>query len=308
MPELTFHGCFGRFAGDASEPIDFLSSEWTQVRNKKRKGEKKKRISKLSCNWKFAKRNATLEVAPEEQVAYHTKNNQKTLNNGKLASKKLKITLTNKLKQKKFQNHVSNLTEQDLEQKLKDLLKNDIKLQEEKEGVISNLKSAKESLGRSAEIIKAQKKLYELLMEFEMNRRSTYWNSVIGRHSFHNSNINPLQEEMNKNKNKLEKAVRQLNILDHTVKENLYTLQKTYGNRFKLHHEYQNYSCLNHGYNDHYGIIHEEYQPYPSEESKCYGNILPRRKIPKYTKVQESFRRRKHRYQQALTTNENTQC
>jgi hypothetical protein len=77
MPELTFHGCFGRFAGDASEPIDFLSNEWTQVRNKQRKGEKKKRISKSSYNWKFAKSTATLEVAPKEQVAYHTKNNQK---------------------------------------------------------------------------------------------------------------------------------------------------------------------------------------------------------------------------------------
>jgi hypothetical protein len=40
-PNLTFHGCFGKFAGDASEPIDFLSDEWTQVRNKKRKDKKK---------------------------------------------------------------------------------------------------------------------------------------------------------------------------------------------------------------------------------------------------------------------------
>jgi hypothetical protein len=137
-------------------------------------------------------------------------------------------------------------------------------------------------------------------MEFEMNRRSTYWNSVMGRHSFHRSNINPLQEEMNKNMNKLEKAVSQLDLLDHTVKENLYTLQKSYCNRFKLHHEHQNYSCLNHGYIDHYGTIHQEYQPYPNEESRCYGSILPCRRIPKYTKVQESFRCRKHRYQQAL--------
>ncbi len=166
--------------------------------------------------------------------------------------------------------------------------------------MISNLKHAKESLERSVEVIKAQKKLYELLMEFEMNRRSAYWNSVMGRHSFHSSNINPLQEEMNKNKNKLEKAVSQLDILDHTVKEHLYTLQKSYGHRFKLHHEHQNYSCLNHGYIDHYGTIHQEYQPYPSEESRCYGSILPRRRIPKYAKVQESFQRRKHRYQQAL--------
>jgi hypothetical protein len=122
----------------------------------------------------------------------------------------------------------------------------------------------------------------------------------MGCHSFHHSDINPLQEEMNKKMNKLEKAVSQLDLLDHTVKENLYTLQKSYGNRFKLHHKHQNYSCLNDGYIDHYGTIHQEYQPYPSKESTCYESVVPRRRIPKYAKVQESFQRRKNRYQQAL--------
>ena len=87
MPELTFHGCFGRFAGDASEPIDFLSNEWTQVRNKQRKGDMNKRISKSSSNWKFAKSNATLEVAPKKQVAYHIDNQQEIKRNKKSLSR-----------------------------------------------------------------------------------------------------------------------------------------------------------------------------------------------------------------------------
>ncbi len=52
LPDLTLHGCFSRFAGDASEPIDFLSDEWTQVRNKKHQDKKKqeKEISKSLGN------------------------------------------------------------------------------------------------------------------------------------------------------------------------------------------------------------------------------------------------------------------
>jgi hypothetical protein len=88
MTELTFHGCFSRFAGDASEPIDFLSNKWTKVRNKKRKGEKENKILILSCNWKIAKSNASrLEVAPKEQFAYHIKNKQELKKNKKPYSK-----------------------------------------------------------------------------------------------------------------------------------------------------------------------------------------------------------------------------
>jgi len=35
MPDQASYGCFGRFAGDPSESIDFQSSQWTQVRYKK---------------------------------------------------------------------------------------------------------------------------------------------------------------------------------------------------------------------------------------------------------------------------------
>jgi hypothetical protein len=299
MPELTFHGCFGRFAGDASEPIDFLSNEWTQVRNKQRKGDKKKNISKSSCNWKFAKRNATLEVAPKEQVAYLTENNQKIKKNTKNLSKMPVQSTSRKLEQKKFENYISNLTEQDIDIKLKELLKNEIELQQEQDNMNSSLKSAKTSLERSVEMIQIQQKLYQILLEFEMNRSSTYWNFVMGNRSFRDFEHDPLHEEMNKKISKLNKAKSQLNKLDDSIKNTLYALQKTYGNRFTLAHDQQNYSCLNNGYIDCYGNIHDEYQPYPNEDSRCYHNMRPRRKIPKYDKVKASFLRRKLRYQKA---------
>jgi hypothetical protein len=203
------------------------------------------------------------------------------------------------LEQKKFENYISNLTEQDFDIKLKELLKNLIKLQREQDNMNSSLKSAKTSLERSIELNNAQQKLYQILLKFEMNRYSTYWNFVMGNRSFRDFEHDPLRKEMNKKINKLNKAKSQLNKLDDNVKSTLYALQKTYGNRFTLAHEQQNYSCLNNGYIDCYGNIHDEFQPYPNEGSRCYHDVKPRRKFPKYDQVKASFLRRKLRYQKA---------
>jgi hypothetical protein len=62
-----FHGCFGRFAGDASELTDFYSPEWSLVRNKRDKESKK--ISKLSnvISWRsIPKEQVNFEVDPKE--------------------------------------------------------------------------------------------------------------------------------------------------------------------------------------------------------------------------------------------------
>jgi hypothetical protein len=66
-----------------------------------------------------------------------------------------------------------------------------------------------------------------------------------------------------------------------------------------LANEHRNYNCLNDCYIDCYGNIHENNQPYPSENTRCFKYEGPRRKIPKYEQVKESFRLKKFRYQQA---------
>ena len=67
MPKFqSYHGCFGRNAGVASHAFNFHSPEWTQVRNRKCKDDKK--ISELSGSWKIiqdTKWVRNLAVAPE---------------------------------------------------------------------------------------------------------------------------------------------------------------------------------------------------------------------------------------------------
>jgi hypothetical protein len=295
MPELTFHGCFSRFAGDASEPIDFLSNEWTKVRNKKRKGKEEKRISKSECNWKIAKSKAKLEVAPKDDNAYLRKNEQES----KQKMKKSVQSKPNNLKPSKLKNHISNLTEQDIDLKLKELLKNEIKLHQENEKVESGLKSVKVSLKRSMDLIKAQKKLYLLLLEFEMNRSSIHWNNTLGDRSFHNIEPNPLHEAINKTMNKINKATHHLCLLEDIVQGNINHLQKIHNDRHDSKRHYDNYHCLNNGFIDHYGNIHEEHQPYPNEDYKCYCCDGPCRSIPKYDRVQAYLHRQRLRYQKA---------
>jgi len=53
MPKVkSFHGCFGRFMGDALESTDFHSDEWTQVRSRMHRDKEGNRISKLLETWK----------------------------------------------------------------------------------------------------------------------------------------------------------------------------------------------------------------------------------------------------------------
>jgi hypothetical protein len=117
-----------------------------------------------------------------------------------------------KFEKKKFENYNSNLTEQDIDLKLKELLKNEVKLQKEQDNMNSSLKSAKASLECSIEVIKAQQKLYKILLEFEMNRSSTYWNYIMGDRSFRNFEHDPLHKETNQKISKLNKVKCQLDI------------------------------------------------------------------------------------------------
>jgi hypothetical protein len=85
---------------------------------------------------------AKLEVTPKEQVAYLINNSQKFKKDKKFPPKTPAQLHLRNLKQTEFQNCVSNLSEQDIEQKIRDLLKNEVKLQEDKECMISSIKSA----------------------------------------------------------------------------------------------------------------------------------------------------------------------
>jgi hypothetical protein len=69
----AFHGCFGRtlaegkFAGDASEFIDFSSSEWKQVKGKNSRKFDTKKISNSKPNWNVVSNSnmkVNLAVAP----------------------------------------------------------------------------------------------------------------------------------------------------------------------------------------------------------------------------------------------------
>jgi hypothetical protein len=99
----------------------------------------------------------------------------------------------NNFEKKNSENYVSNLTEQDIGLKLKELLKNEIKLHKEKKKKTSSLKE------HSVRIIQAQKRLI-----------SFYWNYVMGNRSFNDFQSIPLQEVTNKKIEEWKKAADQI--------------------------------------------------------------------------------------------------
>lgn len=129
-PDLTFHGYFGRFAGDASEPHDFHSDEWTQVRHKTCMN-KGKEISKSRSNWKTiqnARGRANLEVDPKEEYKFVYLNNG---NDSKMFKEMLETNLIKKMHTKKFLNHVSKLSIGKIKKHLREIMKNDSILEQE---------------------------------------------------------------------------------------------------------------------------------------------------------------------------------
>ncbi len=83
-PSKPFHGCFGRFAGDASEPIDFHSAEWTHVRNKRGKENQISKSNSESSNWRWIpNEQVNFVVAPKGTEQTYSSQENKKLTSGK---------------------------------------------------------------------------------------------------------------------------------------------------------------------------------------------------------------------------------
>jgi hypothetical protein len=313
LPDLTFHGCFGRFAGDASEPIDFLSDEWTQVRNKKRQGKKKQRkeISNPLGNWKTFQNVqgiAKLEVAPKEHIAYHSQNNSRS-SRSKASDKK---STSDDLRVKKFQNYVMNLSTEEISNKMRDLITNDVELLQERSVINHNLKCIKKSFERSIELIAVQKKLYDILVTFEILRLPTCWRKVMVESEGASMNI-PLRSQQDRLSRKLqaeeklksrllsklkagENFMDTLNLKITKALTAIYEMQEEAADWNRL---YDNFNVLNYCYVDSTGALHDDTMHDPDENVKCHRNLLPRRKIPKKELVERYFKHKKNIYQHA---------
>jgi hypothetical protein len=166
--------------GDVSEPINFLSDAWTQVRNKKRQDKKKqgKEISKSLGNWKTfqnAKGIARFEANPKEHITYHSLTSNHSFQ-PKVSAKK---STFEDIHAKKFENYVLNLSAEEIENKMKELITNNIELLQEKSAISHNLKCVRKSLERSVTLVAVQKKLYNILKTFEILRLPTCWHKVM---------------------------------------------------------------------------------------------------------------------------------
>ncbi len=101
LPNLTFHGCFGTLKGYASEPIAFLSDEWTQVRNKACI-KKRRKNSTLRSDQNFVQNAggiANLEVALKVESKFAYLNSKK---DSRKFKKELETNLIKKMHAKKF--------------------------------------------------------------------------------------------------------------------------------------------------------------------------------------------------------------
>ncbi len=188
MPNQAFHGCFGRFAGDASQPINFHSDEWTLVRSKKR-NSKKKFETNSKCNWKFQNPNA--KIAVNQVVA------PKQVGSARSSFPKLKKSVVKPIPKKVPKSsrtiHLDSIPQKDFQTVMNQILKNDAVLDASQTNVINHLRSIKKALKRNADLLLVQKALYRDLLRKKVERLPKYWNQQwISANDFNHNNTLPL--------------------------------------------------------------------------------------------------------------------
>jgi hypothetical protein len=166
-PSKSFHGCFGRFAGDASEPIDHHSPEWTLVRNKRDKGNKK--ISKFTYenNWKsLPKEQVHFEVAPKD---YHQTYSGNELHSTKTQLKTyIQTGSANAKGHKKPANAISSISLKELKQLVEDMINTNDELLHSKNIIDTTVEQLRNQVHEHIAIARSQDKLHKKILELEI--------------------------------------------------------------------------------------------------------------------------------------------
>jgi hypothetical protein len=173
-PSNAFHGCFGhrrfsvgKFAVDASELID--DSEWTQVRNKKgARLFKSDQVSKFSTNWTNLPKsipsiNLVVAFKANDHFAQVSRTHQRTNMSNKVKSENVNVIKTNIIKE---------VSKEEFQKLLNEIKKVNEELTNESTNIDKSLKLLANSMKISAELLLIKKRLYRLLMEFQLQRLS----------------------------------------------------------------------------------------------------------------------------------------
>jgi hypothetical protein len=162
MPSKPFHGCFGRFAGDASESTNFHSPEWTLVRNKK--GKEKKKISKSnfeSSNWRrISNQQVNFVVTPKDNKPTYSLQEIKTQERTYQPSPKIHLVKGNG--NKKPDSAINRISCKKLDIMIKKMLANENSLAKSGEVIEENITQLRTEIKQSMAVAKAQDALPKL--------------------------------------------------------------------------------------------------------------------------------------------------
>jgi hypothetical protein len=160
----NLHGCFSRFAGDASQAPDFHSSEWTLVRNKKNFGKQDKKISKSNlgiCTWQTVqkKKEVNFEVAPEDDKLTYLDPVTKRRRNNRCTKKRTKT-----------HRNINMMTMTEIEKIMNELNGQEITLQEIKTNSELEIKKLTERLAHGIKLTNMKRILHEKLRRYVNSR------------------------------------------------------------------------------------------------------------------------------------------
>jgi hypothetical protein len=168
----------GRLNRDASKTTDIRSGEWTHVRGRKTMGMSEKEISKFLASkaLKDASFVRELEVAPKKTIPYRVKPCEMVGHSKQYCQKKQPRMKQSKLIEKAKKN-VKNNSESKIEKLKKEIQKNVTELRKSEDSLRKTSKDLGIKMMRSKSLVMVQQKLYDRLLDFEIERMTGLKNS-----------------------------------------------------------------------------------------------------------------------------------
>jgi hypothetical protein len=174
----SFHGCLGRLNRDASKTTGICSGEWTHVRGRMTMGITDKEISKFLATraLKDSSFVRELEVVPKKTMPYRIKPCELVGNSKKHCQKKQPRIKQSKLIEK-AKKKVKNNSESKIKKLEKDFQKNVTKLCTSEDSLRKTSKDLGIKMMRSKSLIMVQQKLFDHLLDFEVEHTTGLKNS-----------------------------------------------------------------------------------------------------------------------------------
>ena len=280
MPEVnSFHGCFGRLERDASKTTDIHLEEWTHIRGRKMFGMSEREISKFLASkaLKDAKVVRELAVAPKKTIPYLQKPCVMVGHSEKSCPKVKQPHMKKSKTTERAKQNIKSDSQSTIEKIEKEIQGNITELRKSENSLVKTSKVLSARMMRSKGLVEIQKKLYDRLLDLEVQRTSGLKHAHLiistGRNARKTLKKRPLQQKELDLYEKILSGNEELEKLDNRFTDYLIHLEQIKKRRLELHrqNDYADYSIFKYVGPD--GVLHTKPSANAKPNTRYYEKV-----------------------------------